>query len=87
MIFAFIFVSFRKFKKRNSAADADCPAHFAAFRKCSKMDFSSSGSEFSLMALARAARQDSMSYFGLNIFSSDFRRPSWMRKKFLMLLS
>lgn len=63
-----------------------CGNYLAAFKKCSKMDFSSSGSEFSLMALARADRHDSMLYLGWNCFSSLFSRPSWMRKKFLMLL-
>ena len=60
--------------------------YFAELRKASKIDFSSSGREFSLIALASAERQDSMLYFGWNCFSSDLRRPSWMRKKFLMLL-
>lgn len=55
-------------------------------KKCSKIDFSSSGSEFSLIALASAERHDSTLYFGLNCFSSDLSNPSWMRKKFRMLL-
>lgn len=60
--------------------------HFAELRKASKIDFSSSGSELSLMALARAERHESMLYFGWNCFSSVFNRPSCMRKKFRMLL-
>lgn len=85
MLFEFIFVNLERQKR--VTRHRCCHLYFAAFRKCSKIDFSSSGSEFSLIALARAARHDSMLYFGLNIFSSDLRRPSWMRKKFLILLS